>query len=125
MQTKCELLQEKKETLLNSIKDAQEQFEFLQNQATQSAQTVYESSLALAQEKFAIAAENERLKYLETIEQYKQELETIMQDGAAAYGENIAEWQEKCKELANKYAILLATTNAAIAAAIVMWQMKQ
>lgn len=117
MQTKCELLQEKKETLLNSIKDAQEQFEFLQNQATQSAQNVYESSLALAQEKFAIAAENERLKYLETIEQYKQELETIMQDGAASYNENIAEWQVKCKELANKYDALLVTTNAAIAAA--------
>jgi hypothetical protein len=97
----------------------------LQEQANQSAQTVYEQSLALAQEKFAQAAEQERLKYLSTVNEYKIELENTMQEGAAAYLENISEQQAKCMELSKKFDALVATTNAAIAAAKRAEEIKQ
>ena len=125
LQGKYNTLREKKEELLASIYESQTQFEFLQTQASQSAQAVYDQSLALAQEKFAQAAEIERIKYLEAIDEYKAELENTMQEGAAAYIENIFEQQEKCKELAKKYDSLLATTNAAIAAAKRAEEIKQ
>ena len=125
LQGKYNTLREKKEELLASIYESQAQFEFLQTQASQSAQAVYDQSLALAQEKFAQAAEIERIKYLEAIDEYKAELENTMQEGAAAYIENISEQQEKCKALAKKYDALLATTNAAVAAAKRAEEIKQ
>ncbi len=125
LQGKYNTLREKKEELLASIYESQAQFEFLQTQASQSAQAVYDQSLALAQEKFAQAAETERIKYLEAIDEYKAELENTMQEGAAAYIENISEQQEKCKALAKKYDALLATTNAAVAAAKRAEEIKQ
>lgn len=118
-------LREKKEEITAAIYETQEHFKILQEQANQSAQTVYEQSLALAQEKFAQAAEQERLKYLSTVNEYKIELENTMQEGAAAYLENISEHQAKCMELSKKFDALVATTNAAIAAAKRAEEIKQ
>ena len=121
----CKYLDKKKEDLKLSIQEQQNQFQFLQVQASESAQHLYDSSIALAQEKFSQAAEEERKKYLSIVEEYKRALEQTMQEGVAAYTENIAEQQQKCKELAKKYESLLATTNAAIAAAKRAEEIKQ
>lgn len=118
-------LREKKEEVTVSLYEVQEHYKHMQSQADQSIQDLYDRGLALAQEKFAQAAEAERLKYLETIDEYKLELENTMQEGAAAYIDNIANKQERYKELSEKYESLLATTNAAIAAAKRAEEIKQ
>ena len=117
LQYNYNLLKVKKEELLTSVYEAQAQFDFLQNQANQSAQELYNQSIALTQEKFAQAAEEERKKYLDTITEYKTQLEIAMQEGTDAYLSHFAEKDQKYKELENKFNSLLIATNAAVAAA--------
>ena len=125
LQATYNLLREKKEEVLASVYDAQSQFDFLQKQANQSAQELYDKSLALAQEKFAQAAESERQKYLSAVNEYKEQLEITMQEGANAYIVNLMEKDQEYKELENKFNSLQTSTNAAIAAAKRAEEIKQ
>jgi hypothetical protein len=103
--------------LLISISEQQQQFNFLRDQAAQTAEDIFEQSLALTQEKFAQAAEEERQKYLDEIAKYESELTDVMMEGTQAYLNMTAGQQQRYKELVEKYDRLLATTNAAIEAA--------
>lgn len=125
LQNQNKILREKKEELIASIYESQEHFNMLQTQASNSAQLVYEQSLAVAQEKFAQSAAEERQKYLDAVQQYQNELDVAMEEGAAAFLANMAETQIKCKELEHKFNSLQAATNAAIAAAKRAEEIKQ
>ena len=118
-------LREKKEELVASIYESESYLTMVRAQAEQSAQAIYDKSLEVAQEKFAQAAEVERLKYIAIIDSYKAELAQTMHDGTAAYLENIAESTMKCKELEEKFQTLQASTSAAVAAAKRAEEIKQ
>lgn len=117
LQSRYELLRAQKEDLLASMYETQAQFDFLRQQADRSAQEFYEQSLALAQERFAQAVEIERLNYLEAVEEFQDELERTMREGAAAYVADMTETNLRCKELEQRFDVLLQNTNTAIAAA--------
>ena len=117
LQYDYDILRVKKEELLVSVYDTQAQLDFLQQHAEKSAQEFYDNSLALAQEKFAQAAEAERNNYLQTVEQYESELAQVMQDGANAYLNNIANTKDEYERLSQQFKILQTNMNAAIAAA--------
>lgn len=125
LQSRYELLRAQKEDLLASMYETQAQFDFLRQQADRSAQEFYDQSLALAQEKFAQAIEIERLNYLEAVEEFQYELERTMQEGAAAYVADMTETNLKCKELEQRFDVLLKNTNTAIAAAKRAEEIKQ
>ena len=118
-------LREKKEELVAQIYETESYLTMVRNQADESAQVIYDKSLSLAQEKFAQAAEEERLKYIAAIDSYKAELAQTMHDGTAAYLESVAESTLKCKELEEKFQELQSTTNAAVAAAKRAEEIKQ
>ena len=125
LQYDYEILRVKKEELLGSVYDTQAQLNFLQQHAEKSAQEFYDNSLALAQEKFAQAAELERENYLKAVEEYELELAHVMQEGADAYLNNIAEAQNEYERLSQQFKILQTNMNAAIAAAKRAEEIKQ
>ena len=121
----CEHLRYRQDDLRTALGNLQQTYQTMQKSAEDAADAIYESSLAVAQERLAEAAEKEREKYLSLVESYKNELQTTMEEGAAAYVNNLAAKEQKCKELAQKYDELLADTNAAIAAAKRAEEIKQ
>ena len=125
LQCNYNLLREKKEIILASVYEAQTQFDFLKNQADQSAQELYDKSLALAEEKFAQAAEAERKKYLTTIEDYKKQLATAMEEGVSSYVKEIAEYEKNFNAISEQFDNLKSTTDAAVAAAKRAEEIKQ
>ena len=125
LQYSYNLLREKKEELLASVYETQSQYDFLKQQADQSAKDLYDKSIALAQEKFTQAAELERQKYLEAVNDYQEQLKITMQEGVNAYMDNLAEKDSEYKELERKFIALLNSTNAAVEAAKRAEEIKQ
>ena len=125
LQYNYNLLREKKEELLASVYETQSQYDFLKQQADQSAKDLYDKSIALAQEKFTQAAELERQKYLEAVNDYQEQLKITMQEGVDAYMDNLAEKDLEYKELERKFIALLNSTNAAVEAAKRAEEIKQ
>ena len=121
----CENLRYRQDDLRSSIGSMQQTYQTMRENAEQAAEMVYESSLATAQERLSIAAEKEREKYRAIVEGFQNELQITMQEGAAAYVDNIAAQEQKCRELTQKYDALLADTNAAIEAAKRAEEIKQ
>ena len=125
LQSSYQILREKKEELSVAVFELQDIFNGLQQQADNSAQIAYDQSMKLMQEKLGQSAERERQKYLQAIESYKKELAVIMQEGAEAYINSIAETSEEYEKLKEKFENLLDTTNNAIAAAKRAEEIKQ
>ena len=117
LQSINQTLREKKEEITAAIYESQNSLDILQSQADQAAQVFYDKSLALAQEKFAAAADKERKKYLQTMQEYQEELEKAMREGAEAYSVSIEESSARCAALMQQFTQLQNTTNAAVEAA--------
>lgn len=88
----------------------------LKQSAQNAAEEVYDRSMELMQEKLATAAELERKKYQNTIEEYKKQLVQTMEEGTLEYQDTIALVSEQCAQLQVRYDELLVLTNAAIEA---------
>ena len=124
LQQENKLLDQRKIEIIKSIDDLNHSFEIMQEQSDENASRIYEAALMTAQAKFAESAERERLQYLQTIDEYKQEVQQIMEDSAKSVAEKqnsltklIAEKMSEIKELDKTFESLKATVDAAADAA--------
>ena len=113
----CDVLQVKREELLNSIDHFTEHLQQLQMQADEAARIFYERSMNVAQEQFALAAEQARQDYLNTIADYETQLAIAMEEGVSEFLENTTVLDNRYKQLQARINQLQTTTDAAVAAA--------
>ena len=121
----CEYLEEKREDLLNAIRQIDAYITTKQAESEETLRTFYQSCEQVAAERFELAIEKERKAYLDAVEQYKNQLALTMAEGAKEFTDSIAEQNNKCKELNQQITELQTTADAAVAAAKRAEEIKQ
>ena len=106
----------KKEQIIDNINTLQDSVNTLESQAKQAADIFYKQNMQLATEHFEYSAEQERQKYLNEIEKYRQELSLAMNEGAQEFTATMLVKRAEMDGLLNNIARLQAINDAAIAA---------
>ena len=115
--TRNQQLQTEQSQLLEHLNELNTSVAIAEQQAKESADLLYQRNLEIAQINFEQSVEAERQKYEQAIRDFEAELVTVMNEGAKALATEMKIKNDKIALLDEKFADLLATTNAAVEAA--------
>ena len=115
--TRNQQLQTEQTQLLTHLNELNASVAIAEQQAKESADLLYQRNLEIAQLNFEQSIEDERQKYDEAIRTFEAELISAMNEGAKALATELKIKNDKIVQLDEKFANLVATTNAAVEAA--------
>ena len=115
--TRNQQLQTEQSQLLEHLNELNTSVAIAEQQAKESADLLYQRNLEIAQINFEQSVETERQKYEQAIRDFEAELVAVMNEGAKALATEMKIKNDKIAQLDEKFADLLATTNAAVEAA--------
>ena len=113
------------DALKEKISVVQQTYDKMSSNADTLASQFYEASMALARNNFEQSAEKERQKYLNTVEQYENEIKKVMEDSTQEFLKLSSSRQQEIETLNNQINELHSSFVSAVAASKRAEEMKE